>query len=286
MQFAEKSDILIIEIRGKRGMIMDKLYDNMKFIRLLFRSVPAVNATAPVLLTYVDVTYVLSGEISYRFNGNPVTAKAGDAIVFPRGCIRQRLCGTAPAYYVSFNVKVPDDFDLGVSGLVENALCPNTVYLLENAKKDSLSIDLQKENKCLSIFLYLCCQLKEIANDSGNVHVKLIKQYINDHLCEHITLGEISNQIHIVEQYICAVFKKYTGMTVFEYINSERVDLAKRLIATNEFTLIKISEMCGFFDYNYFSRIFKRVVGITPLNYRRSALSHHIKLPEEREDGT
>ncbi len=272
MQFAAVSVILYSEQAIKRGMIMDTFYDKMKFIRLCFHIMDAVPALGSSVLNYVDVTYVLFGEMSYYINGTAVTVKAGSAIVFPQGSTRQRLAGNEPTYYVSFNVQVPEDFNLGVSGLVKNAVCPNTVYMLENAKKDDLSIDPEKTNKVLSTFIYLCCQLREIAIGSGNPHVKLIKQYIYDHLCEDITLAALSDHVHLVEQYICSIFKKHTGMTVFQYINSERIDLAKRLIATNEFTLIKISEMCGFSDYNYFSRIFRQIVGMTPVYYRRSAL--------------
>lgn len=265
---------------------MDSIYNNMKFIRLCFHIADTVTKLAPTVLTYVDITYVLSGEISYYINGKAVTVKAGNAIVFPQGSTRQRLEGREPVFYVSFNVQVPEDFNLGVSGLIKNALCPNTVYLLENAKRDHLSVDPEKTNKILSTFIYLCCQLREIANGSGNAHVRLIKQYINDHLCERITLEELSSSIHLVEQYICAIFKKHTGMTVFEYINSERLDLAKRLIAANELTLIKISEMCGFSDYNYFSRVFKRVVGVTPVNYRRNSLPPHNDPPKTKDDSS
>lgn len=263
---------------------MDNFYDNMEFIRLCFRHEKYVAELPPTVLTYVDVTYVLSGEMSYYINGVPVIVKAGSAIVFPQGSTRQRLAGKDPAFYASFNVQVPDDFNIGVSGLVKNALCSNTVYLLENAKKDHLSVDPEKINKILSIFVYLCYQLREIANDSGNAHVRFIKQYINDHLCECITLEDISSRIHLVEQYVCSIFKKHTGMTVFEYINSERIDLAKRLIAANDLPLIKISEMCGFSDYNYFSRTFKRIVGLPPVYYRKNSLPSGVEIPEAREE--
>ncbi len=256
---------------------MDAFYNKMKFIRLCFHIMDTVPALSPTTLTYVDVTYVLSGKISYYINGTPVTVKSGSAIVFPQGSIRQRTSGNDPAFYVSFNVQVPDDFDLGISGVIENAIRPNTVYMLENAKKDDMSIDPEKTNKILSTFMYLCFQLKEVAIGSGNPHVQQIKQYINDHLCESITLTEISAHVHLVEQYICSIFKKHTGMTVFQYINSERIDVAKRLIASNEFTLIKISEMCGFSDYNYFSRIFSQIVGMTPVYYRRSSIKSTVK---------
>ena len=71
-------------------------------------------------------------------------------------------------------------------------------------------------------------------------------------------------------RYVCTLFKRETGMTITEYAVGEKIDLAKRMIIMRRQTLTEIAETCGFSDYNYFSRVFKRTVGMTPGEYRKS----------------
>jgi transcriptional regulator GlxA family with amidase domain len=58
-------------------------------------------------------------------------------------------------------------------------------------------------------------------------------------------------------------------MTIIEYICRERVSLAKKLIVTSQHSLSEISALCGFTDYNYFSRTFKRIAGVTAASYKK-----------------
>jgi len=59
------------------------------------------------------------------------------------------------------------------------------------------------------------------------------------------------------------------GMSIFDFLNQKRIENAESLLITTDMPLSEIAYRCGFEDYNYFSRIFKRYAGISAMRYRR-----------------
>lgn len=97
-----------------------------------------------------------------------------------------------------------------------------------------------------------------------------VKNYVFDHLTEQIALDDLSREFFFNGKYISSTFKKYTGMTIREYILDQRITLAKRLLREGS----NVSEACyhsGFLDYTNFIRSFTRTVGMSPGKYSRCA---------------
>ena len=86
--------------------------------------------------------------------------------------------------------------------------------------------------------------------------------------CDDISLQSISKEFDINANYVSQLFKKEMGTTFTEYLTNLRIDYACKLLATTALTLIEIAEKSGYDDYFYFSRIFKKVKGISPSAYR------------------
>jgi len=158
---------------------MNTFYDKIHFILFALNRVDRAFPLPAKAIPYMDLTYVIEGELAYRCNGKMCVVTSGDAILFPPGAVRERFAGDAPVCYASFNLQLPDDFHVPVCGVIENALRPNTVYFLETVKKDFASADSHKMEKCISSFFYLYFQLMETALDKENPHVQKIKRYIN-----------------------------------------------------------------------------------------------------------
>ena len=110
----------------------------------------------------------------------------------------------------------------------------------------------------------------ETAKENEHPHIKHIKKYIASHLAEKITLSEIAEEVHLVPHYCCALFSKHEGMSIVDFILNRRIELAKSLIIADTQTLSEIAEHAGFSDYNYFSRIFKKVTGMTATQYKKA----------------
>lgn len=96
-----------------------------------------------------------------------------------------------------------------------------------------------------------------------------IKQYLNSHYTEHITLESLELEFYLSKYYIEKEFKKCYGITVFGYIIAKRINLAKRLLRFTDKTIDEISHMCGFSDQSYFNRQFKKAEGITGTAFRK-----------------
>ena len=73
--------------------------------------------------------------------------------------------------------------------------------------------------------------------------------------------------------YMNRLFRQSIGKTVFQYLSEIRIAHARELLATSSMKVSQISEKVGFSDESYFSKVFKRHTGISPLNYAKTANS-------------
>ena len=79
---------------------------------------------------------------------------------------------------------------------------------------------------------------------------------------------QIADEIHINPDYMSHLFHKKTGVSLMSYISEQRINTAKRLLATTMLPLQQIAERVGFSNSSYFHRQFKKTVGVTPQQYR------------------
>ena len=70
--------------------------------------------------------------------------------------------------------------------------------------------------------------------------------------------------------YVSYIFKKETGKTLTNYINEQKMIVAKELIVNSDVPLVEISQILSFDNYNYFSRLFKKHFDRTPINMRKT----------------
>ena len=244
----------------------------ISFFHFSFRRAEFVQKLDRMVLPYVDLTYCVEGEMQYIYEGEEYVLRSGDAILYPKGAVRIRKETGKPALYASFNVGYNGDFTPSVKGVIRKSLRSDTVAVLESVRKSHESLSEYKDERCQALFWYLYYQLMDTSIENDNPHIKHIKSYIAEHLTEKMTLSEISEAVHLVPQYCCSLFSKHEKMGIFDFINAQRIQLAKNLIAENTLSLSEVAEHSGFFDYNYFSRVFSGIVGMSPGKYRKETL--------------
>jgi two-component system response regulator YesN len=116
--------------------------------------------------------------------------------------------------------------------------------------------------------------IDDVLNRPKNSKEELIhqcKEYIKKHYKEDINLSNLSRYLHVSPAYISKLFKKIEGMNIVNYINEIRTEQAKTLLIYSSLTIEEISEQIGYKTQNYFSFIFKKIVGCTPSEYRVKA---------------
>ncbi|CAM3826632.1 response regulator [Cohnella lubricantis] len=94
-------------------------------------------------------------------------------------------------------------------------------------------------------------------------------EYIRSHYAEDISLEDLARHVGMSGSYFSSFFKQETGDNFVEYLTRLRIDKAKTLMMDADLRLYEISQLVGYQDVKYFSRLFKRHVGATPAEYRQ-----------------
>lgn len=95
-----------------------------------------------------------------------------------------------------------------------------------------------------------------------------VKEYLEQHYAEKISLDELSKQFFINKYYLTRVFKEQFGQSITAYLTSLRITHAKQLLRFSEKSVEEIGLECGLGQLHYFSRVFKEVEGVPPSIYR------------------
>ena len=107
-------------------------------------------------------------------------------------------------------------------------------------------------------------------NRENNFAVKTIRRYIQEHYAENLTLTQLAELVNVDECYLSHAFKKITHYSPQQYILRRRIGKAQCLLIYTSLPLTEIAARVGYEDSNYFSRVFKKIIGMSPRRYRQS----------------
>ena len=112
-----------------------------------------------------------------------------------------------------------------------------------------------------------------IIEEANEVPNEMMWQMTRDY-CAYVRryslkLKSLAAMCFISPSYLSALFKQETGSTLIDYINTQRVNRAAQLLVQNNHTIAAVAEEVGILDVNYFTKIFKKTLGVTPTRYRR-----------------
>lgn len=93
--------------------------------------------------------------------------------------------------------------------------------------------------------------------------------YIGKHLNQRIYINEIAQYVNLNANYLETLYKRETGVSITEFIRRKRIDVAKRMLQYTDYSFVDISNHLAFNSHSHFISVFKRYVGVTPLEYRK-----------------
>src|SRR5690606_35991700 len=103
------------------------------------------------------------------------------------------------------------------------------------------------------------------------VNIINIIEWLRANYDQPLTVQRIAAQFHYNPTYLSALFKKHTGYSLSNYIHRTRISVSKNLLTgRNSLTISGIAQMCGFNDEKYFMKLFKKLEGLTPSQYREA----------------
>ena len=145
-----------------------------------------------------------------------------------------------------------EDTNHELHGEYKNALIKSVLFYMQNQKLQSYSNSENLYNETIADPL-----------------VSKIINYMHEHYSEKIDLDSLSNHFFISKTSLCNHFKKSMNCSIMAYISKLRINKSMDLLLYSNYNIEKISELCGFLSSNYFRLIFKKVVGLSPLKYRK-----------------
>jgi YesN/AraC family two-component response regulator len=124
----------------------------------------------------------------------------------------------------------------------------------------------------LSIFAeHLSMKSNQIMMQQANAEPPVItraKQYIQEHFIEELSLERLAAAVHTSTFYFCKLFKKATGINFNQYVARTRAEKAKNLLLNLNLRISEIAYEVGFQSLTHFNRMFKKIVGQSPTEYR------------------
>lgn len=99
-----------------------------------------------------------------------------------------------------------------------------------------------------------------------------VVDYLKKNYMRRITLDEIAAEVFISKAYLSSIFKKDTGESIINYLNRMRVEKSKVLLKEQDVPIVEVANLCGFDGQSYFTKVFRELVGVTPMQYRKSRL--------------
>lgn len=127
----------------------------------------------------------------------------------------------------------------------------------------------ESTNLMKDIFRTYC---KLVQKQSLKAYSSLVRKaivFIESDLSAVLTLSTISNSLNVSGAYLSTVFKKETGMTITDFIWDKRIKHAEYLLTSTRLQVQTIALHCGILDVQYFSKVFKKLTGKTPKEYRK-----------------
>ncbi|WP_341878147.1 response regulator transcription factor [Defluviitalea saccharophila] len=113
-------------------------------------------------------------------------------------------------------------------------------------------------------------RLEVSGTENSAYMIQKVKDYIDEHFQEKITLEDMADYVGLSKYYLSYLFKKEEGTNFVSYINKKRIEKAKEYLRDTNNTVSQIYDLVGFSDQQYFSKTFKKIVGMTVTEYRKN----------------
>lgn len=154
-----------------------------------------------------------------------------------------------------------NDFELVRNSLQQDAFD----YMLKPIRQEDLEKTLQK------LETRLRAERQDYALPKGATSAEIVEQvleYLRENYAQDVEFAQIADSYHISSAYLCKIFKDCVGMTPSRYRNVHRINVARDLLMKTDLPIKTIAEKAGFTDQFYFSKIFKKITGQSPAQFR------------------
>lgn len=247
--------------------------------------------------TFHEIYILLKGNAKFIIEGKTYTLKSGDILFISNNESHYPLPSTSETYeriviwtnhfflssISSGRTDLGKCFDTSIGGrnnLLRGSSSALTLILnhIIRLEKIMLAEDYGSDLLKITIFVELMVALnnlninnsfdESILDISSNRKINEILSYINTNLASKITLDDLASRFYMSKYHLLREFKKSTGYTVHRYLLQKRLMSARDLLTQN-YSINKICELCGFGDHSSFIRTFQKEFGLPPKKYKK-----------------
>ena len=248
----------------------------------------------------IEFFFVIDGLSEYYIGGHHIKLSSGDMIFINSGQVHMNSTISDDSDYIIIAIH-PRMLSLGImkNSLAEHLLkdmrfcyhvCRNNsenatvfsdiIFAMSNAAEeggalsqlDIVSLTNQLYRKICECYTPANFISTEISNSDQEI-LRNIILFIYNNFSQKLSLEEIASSGHVSRSKCCQIFRRFTGQTPIDFLNTYRLKISQEMLTNTKQSVTEIALACGFNHLSYFSRLFLRVYGCTPSEYRAQAAS-------------
>ena len=228
---------------------------------------------------FVSLTHVIEGEFLCECDGKIYSAKKNETMYVPECVLHNvytkslakanwaHLAATSYKYDLMKNTRCPVVIKGESSIIISDYLAR-----LASIKYDSLSALYERDNCISGIFYELFKYTEYSATEEIPAWCINLQSYISEHIKEKFNLDELAKMMFVSKSTLCHNFKSVKGITLITYIQKEKIKSSFYMLADG-MNNRQIAEKLNLSDEYYFSKLFKKTVGISPKEYKNTYIT-------------
>lgn len=232
---------------------------------------------------HLELLYFLSGDLEITCGDTDYEVHESDLMIINSGerhsinrgkGVKQLCMHLSPQFFadIDFENYIFERHIIGDSFVKE---CFEKIY--DEQESRSPAYDMRIKSIAYSLMAYLVCHYRKerLSENAALIHKNKLRSinevfvHIERNYSAALTTRDLAAHFHLTEQYFCHVFKEKTGKTPTDYINRYRVEKAAFFLKNTDKSITDIALSVGFEDSNYFARVFKKHMGVSPRAYRK-----------------
>lgn len=248
---------------------------------------------------FSELFYVVNGNGTFVAEGSEFPVSRNDMVIInPHVQHTEKSLYTTPLDYIVLGIE-------GLSFSFENIATAQDGISMQTASGAVYKYNMQSSN----VYAYLNIMLEEISHKKENYETVCqnlleillvcmlrndnlsivqedknqlnrectqIKNYLDANYAEDITLDTLASLTHMNKYYMAHAFTKYAGMSPMSYLQQKRIQEARSLLESTNCSISQISNILGFSSQSYFSQVFKKTTGKTPIQHRAEYKSQRL----------
>ncbi|QEN04326.1 helix-turn-helix domain-containing protein [Thiospirochaeta perfilievii] len=224
-----------------------------------------------------EILYVVNGSRDMFVGNQTFKMEAGDLLFIPPNILHKSFNNHKGSEIYSLHLYRNYNHNLEEPFILKSNRVINLIIRIrdEFVRKQSGYQDLV-EAFALEIFIYIVRNrfnnIDSIIDniDGQNSKIMSIVNYININFTMDLSLSNISEKFDISNEHLSRSFSKNTGFSIIDYINHVRIQYAKKMLLNKKLSIVDICYKSGFGSVTNFGRVFKKLNGLTPRDYRKT----------------